>query len=146
MKYSLSPWENPGAPALGFPSCSGYISPYILPLIIIQIQYLIRINNDFQYVSVCLMSIPNAFFSRPVIGPAITCCTLYCTLHCSLYYTINLIQPSKWLANMPCFLRNTPHFMLPLSCTYHYTMYCNTPYTVHGTIHYIIHCTVHCTF
>ena len=103
------------------------------------------INNDFQYVSVCLMSIPNAFFSRPVIGPAITCCTLYCKLHCSLYYIINLTQPSKWLANMPCFLRNTPHFMLPLSCTYHYTMYCNTPYTVHGTIHYIIHCTVHCT-
>ena len=39
VKYSLSPQEIPRAPPSGFPSCSGYISPYIPPLVIIQIQY-----------------------------------------------------------------------------------------------------------
>ena len=36
---SLSPREIPWAPPSGFPSVSGYISPYIPPLVIIQIQY-----------------------------------------------------------------------------------------------------------
>ena len=40
MKQSLSPREIPRPPPSGFPSCSGYISPYIPPLVIIQIQYL----------------------------------------------------------------------------------------------------------
>ena len=39
MIYSLSPREIPWAQPSGFPSCSGYISPYIPPLVIIQIQY-----------------------------------------------------------------------------------------------------------
>ena len=39
VKYSMSPREMCPAPPSGFPLCSGYISPYILPLVIIQIQY-----------------------------------------------------------------------------------------------------------
>ena len=39
MKYSLTPREIPRTPPSGFPLCSGYISPYIPPLVIIQIQY-----------------------------------------------------------------------------------------------------------
>ena len=42
VKYSLSPWEIPWAPPLGFPSCSGYISLYIPPLVIIRIQIIIK--------------------------------------------------------------------------------------------------------
>ena len=44
VKHSLSPWEFPRAPPSGFPSCTGYISPYIPPLVIIQIQYWRDIN------------------------------------------------------------------------------------------------------
>ena len=39
VKYSLSPREIHRAPPSGFPSCSGYISPYIPHLVMIQIQY-----------------------------------------------------------------------------------------------------------
>ena len=39
VKYSRSPREIPWAPPSGFPSCSGYISLYTPPLVIIQIQY-----------------------------------------------------------------------------------------------------------
>ena len=35
VKYSLSPREIPRAPPSGFPSCSGYKSPYSPPLVII---------------------------------------------------------------------------------------------------------------
>ena len=47
VKYSLSPREIPRAPPSGIPSCSGYISPYIPPLVIIQIQYdiLLSVNE-----------------------------------------------------------------------------------------------------
>ena len=38
MKYSLSPQEIPQALPSGFPLCSGYISPYIPLLDIIQMQ------------------------------------------------------------------------------------------------------------
>ena len=41
------PSEIPWAPPLGFPSCSGYISPYIPPRVIIQIQYSV-INDVFN--------------------------------------------------------------------------------------------------
>ena len=40
VKYSLSPREICQASPSGFPSCSGYISPYILCLVIIHIQYI----------------------------------------------------------------------------------------------------------
>ena len=39
VKFSLSLWEITRALPSGFPLCSGYISPYIPPLVIIQIQY-----------------------------------------------------------------------------------------------------------
>ena len=39
MKYSLRPREIPQAPPSGFPLCSCSVSPYIPPLVIIQIQY-----------------------------------------------------------------------------------------------------------
>ena len=39
MKYSLSTREIQRAEPKGFPEGSGYISPYIPPLIIIHIQY-----------------------------------------------------------------------------------------------------------
>ena len=38
VKYTLSPREIPRAPPSGFPLCSGYISPYIPSLVIIQIK------------------------------------------------------------------------------------------------------------
>ena len=40
MKYSLSTKEIPRAESKGFSEGSGYISLYIPPLVIIQIQYL----------------------------------------------------------------------------------------------------------
>ena len=46
VKYSLSPQEIPWATPSGFPSCSGYISPYIPPLIIIQIQWNTHANKQ----------------------------------------------------------------------------------------------------
>ena len=39
MKYTLIPWEIPLALPSGFLSGSGYNSLYIVPLVIIQIQY-----------------------------------------------------------------------------------------------------------
>ena len=40
VKNSLSPWEIPWDAPSGFLLCSGYILPYIPPLVIIQIQYI----------------------------------------------------------------------------------------------------------
>ena len=49
VKYSLSPWEIPQTPPSGFPSCSGYISPYIPPISIIQKQYIsVQMIHVFQ--------------------------------------------------------------------------------------------------
>ena len=39
MKYSLSTREIPWAPPRDFPRAQAIFSPYILPLVIIQIQY-----------------------------------------------------------------------------------------------------------
>ena len=66
VKYSLSPQEIPWAPPSGFPSCSGYISPYIPPLVIIQIQYL----DWFKSIAWKVFLPPNWFkINLPNVGP-----------------------------------------------------------------------------
>ena len=57
VKYSLSPQEIPRAPPSVFPACSGYISWYIPPLVIIQIQF-----SAFQ---ISLRSVLVRFFDQP---------------------------------------------------------------------------------
>ena len=56
VKYSLSPREIPLEPPSGFPSCSGYTSPYIPPLVKIQIQYVISNNRILTFYSLSITS------------------------------------------------------------------------------------------
>ena len=58
MKYSLSPREIPRASHLGFPSCTGYISSHIPPLVAIQIQYCSfrKDNNGILNENVCILT------------------------------------------------------------------------------------------
>ena len=52
LKYGLSPRDCPQAVPLGNPSGSGHILPYILPLVLIRIQYhqvhYSRVPNGYQ--------------------------------------------------------------------------------------------------
>ena len=70
-KHSLSTWKVTQAPPSGFPLSSDYISPYIPPLVTIQIHYIIckigryvaRVVGDFSWVplvklqEVCMLNI-----------------------------------------------------------------------------------------
>ena len=67
MKYSLSPREVPQAPPLGFPSCSGYFSPYIPPLVIIQIQYSTLYHGLATFTEVTFVNVHPAQMSTFVI-------------------------------------------------------------------------------
>ena len=106
VKYSLSPRKIPRSPLSGFPMCSGYISLFIPPLIILQIQYIAAVFLlNFQVHFFIFI-----FFSSYVVFPSvllldfqldfvIISCKHLCLISANIYAVcldkINLFLPER---------------------------------------------------